>query len=310
MPQDRNDVVSEPGVRNGFGTLEEQAAVTSTKESIMKRTISLAATAAVVGAGIFAAAGGLSAASSAASNLPALTLAMNGKTITVGGTLRSGAVMVVSTVTKEAQGNPALFRVDPGASYAKAFAAVKSHGGNFDYLEPYGSLVYSTTVNDGASSSFQIPLQPGTYVAFDAVPGVPHALFTITQSPHPAPLPTPQATLRTIDFAIDGPGTVHDGELVRFENSGFLLHVIVGIAVKNAGAAAKVTNLLKAGKDGQAKRLATGIVDFEGGLSTGDMQQQAITAKPGIYVLLCFLPIQDGREESQLGMEHTIRITK
>jgi hypothetical protein len=251
-----------------------------------------------------------SAAASNAKSLPVLTLHMNGSSIKVGGTMQSGAVSVVATVSKEAQGNPVLFRLDPGASFARAFAAVKSHGGNFAYLDLYGSLVYSTTVNKGASSSWQISLRPGRYVAFDGVPGVPHAMFRVSQSAHPASLPSPQATLRTIDFAIDGPGTVHDGELVRFKNSGFLLHVIVGIKVKNAVTAAKVTKLLRAGKDRQAKHLATGIVDFEGGLSTGDMQQQAITAKPGIYVLVCFLPIQDGRQETQLGMEHTIRITK
>jgi hypothetical protein len=267
----------------------------------------------VVGAGIFAVAGGLTAAaSSAASGLPTLTLATNGRSITVGGTLQSGAVNVVSTVTKEAQGDPALIRLDPGVSFADARAAVKSHGGDFNYLDPLGALVFFTTVNKGASNSVQASLQPGNYVALDANGSHKdvHALFTVTQAAHPASLPAPKATLQSIEFGFLGPGTLHDGELVRFENSGFLVHMIIALGVKNAKTAAKVATLLKAGKDNQAGNLSTSFLTFDGGLSPGQIQQQVLTAKPGIYVLACFMNTQDGREHTQLGMERTIRIVK
>jgi hypothetical protein len=280
---------------------------------MQRRIVSLAATAVLAGAGMFAVAGGLTvAASSAASGLPTLTLAMNGKSITVGGTLQSGAVNVVSTVTKEAQGNPALIRLDPGVSLAQAAAAVKGHGGDFNYLDPYGALVFSTTVNKGASSSYQTSLEPGNYVALDLTGNgnAPDALFTVTQAASPASLPAPQATVASIEFAFRGPGTLHDGELVRFENQGFLVHMIVGIGVKNAQTAAKVTKLLLAGKDNQAGNLATSFLTFDGGLSPGQMEQQMLTAPPGIYVLACFMNTQDGREHTQLGMERTIRIVK
>jgi hypothetical protein len=283
-------------------------------ESYMKRRIvSLAATAGVVGAGIFAVAGGLTAAASAAaSGLPTLTLATNGRSITVGGTLQSGAVNVVSTVTTEAQGDPALIRLDPGVSFAEVTAAVKGHGGDFNNLDPLGALVFFTTVNKGASNSVQTSLQPGNYVALDANgshKGI-HALFTVTQAAHPASLPAPKATLQSIEFGFRGPGTLHDGELVRFENSGFLVHMIIALGVKNAKMAADVTALLKAGKDNQAGNLSTSFLTFDGGLSPGQMQQQVLTAKPGIYVLACFMNTQDGREHTQLGMERTIRIVK
>jgi len=39
-------------------------------------------------------------------------------------------------------------------------------------------------------------------------------------------------------------------------------------------------------------------------------QQETITAKPGIYVQVCFVDTQDGRSHSQLGMERIIKITK
>lgn len=276
----------------------------------MKRMVSLAATATVLG--VLVAGGLTAAASSAASGLPTLTLATNGKSITVGGTLQSGAVNIVSTVTKEAQGNPTLLRLDPGVSVATVKAAVKGHGGDFNYLDPYGALVFSTTVNKGASSSYQTSLEPGTYVALDPTGNgkAPQSLFTVTQAAHPASLPAPQATVASIEFAFRGPGTLHDGELVRFENQGFLVHMIIGIGVKNAKTAAKVTALLKAGKDNQAGNLVTSSPTFDGGLSSGQMQQEVITAKPGIYVLACFMNTQDGREHTQLGMERTIRIVK
>ena len=276
----------------------------------MKRMIPLAATATVLG--VLVAGGLTTAASSAASGLPTLTLATNGKSIAVGGTLQSGAVNIVSTVTNEAQGNPTLLRLDPGVSVATVKAAVKGHGGDFNYLDPYGALVFSTTVNKGASSSYQTSLEPGTYVALDLTGNgkAPQSLFTVTQAAHPASLPAPQATVASIEFAFRGPGTLHDGELVRFENQGFLVHMIIGIGVKNAKTAATVTALLKAGKDNQAGNLATSSVTFDGGLSSGQMQQEVITAKPGLYVLACFMNTQDGREHTQLGMERTIRIVK
>ena len=283
-----------------------------TTQCLMKRTLALVATAALLSAGLSLAVGRAAAAtSSAASNLPSLTLAMNGKSITVGGTLQSGAVNVVSTVTQETQGRPALVRLNPGVSFAQAEAAVQAHGGDFNYLDPYGSLVFSTVANRGVTSA-QTSLQAGNYVAADlsghAHP--PNALFTVTQAAGPATLPAPQATMQTIEFGFRGPRQLHDGELVRFQNDGFLVHMIAAIGAKNADTAAKLTAMLKAGKDHRAQRLATAYLVFDAGLSPGEMQQQVITAKPGIYVLACFMNTQDGREYTQLGMERTIRITK
>jgi hypothetical protein len=89
--------------------------------------------------------------------------------------------------------------------------------------------------------------------------------------------------------------------------------MIVGIGVRNAKTANKVTALLLAGKDNQAAKLATSqtaFPTFDGDLSPGQMQQEMITTPPGIYVIACFMGTQDGREHTQLGMERTIRIVK
>jgi hypothetical protein len=40
------------------------------------------------------------------------------------------------------------------------------------------------------------------------------------------------------------------------------------------------------------------------------MQQEVITAKPGVYVIACFMDTQDGREHTQLGMERMIKVVK
>lgn len=53
----------------------------------------------------------------------------------------------------------------------------------------------------------------------------------------PAALPMPQATIRSIESGFREPGTLHDGELVRLENEGFLVHMGIAFPVKNTKAA-------------------------------------------------------------------------
>ena len=49
---------------------------------------------------------------------------------------------------------------------------------------------------------------------------------------------------------------------------------------------------------------------FYGPISHGAFMQETITAKPGIYVQVCFMETQDGRDHTLLGMERIIKITK
>jgi hypothetical protein len=141
-------------------------------------------------------------------------------------------------------------------------------------------------------------------------PDPPHATFVISQAPQPRSLPRPGATISAIDFAFRGPSTLHDGELVQFQNSGFLVHPIQGIGVKNATTAQRLTALLRAANDKEASKLGISFPEFAGPLSPGGVQQELITERPGLYVLACILRTQDGREQTQLGMERTIRIIK
>jgi len=74
----------------------------------MKRFVSLiAAVAFAVGASAAAIGAGVASAKRvhAANALPTLTLALNGKSVVVGGSTVSGAVSVVTTVSGEAQGS-------------------------------------------------------------------------------------------------------------------------------------------------------------------------------------------------------------
>jgi hypothetical protein len=141
---------------------------------------------------------------SASSGLPTLTLGLNGKTVTVGGSTVSGPVNVVTTVT-----------------------------GDLNYLDPYGLVVFNASANKG-TSSVQALLQPGNYLALDTQGNgnPPHTAFTVTQSASPAALPTPGATIKTIEFGFRGPTTLHEGELLRAENDGFLVHMDVFGQVK------------------------------------------------------------------------------
>jgi hypothetical protein len=69
-----------------------------------------------------------------------------------------------------------------------------------------------------------------------------------------------------------------------------------------------VVKLLRAGKDKQAQKLATGFANFMGPASPGAVQQETLTTKKGTYVLACFMDTQDGREHTRLGMERIVRI--
>jgi hypothetical protein len=274
----------------------------------VKRFTSIAAVGAVAVC-VVALAGGVTAATGA-STLPTITLALQGaKAITVSGTPTSGAVNVVSTFTGKGQGQVALVRVNPATSPGQGFQAVQKAHGDLNALTPLGDAV---VFDAGAPSTAQTVLTPGTYVALNITgngkPAI--AQFTVAQSAAPAALPKPGATIRAIEFNFRGPTTLHSGELVRFENDGFLVHMIAGNGVKNRAVAAALTAALRAGKNKLARRLVSGFADFAGPLSPGGMQQEVIQAKPGFYVIACFMDTQDHRQHTQLGMMRTIRIVK
>lgn len=265
----------------------------------------------VAGAKALALVGAVASASSqsAASGLPTIRLALNGsKSITVSGSTVSGAVNVASTFAGKGQGNVALVRLNPGASIQAAGGAVQRHGGDINYLAPYGALIFDAS----APGSAQTTLTPGNYVALNlSGHGQPaFGPFTVTQSNAPAALPKPGATIRAIEFNFRGASVLRSGEMVRFENDGFLAHMIVGIRVKNRAVAAAETAALRAGKNKLSRRLAMGFANFAGPMSPGGLQQEVIDAKPGIYVLACFMDTQDKRVHVRLGMERTIRIVK
>ncbi len=252
--------------------------------------------------------------SAASPGLPTLTLALNGRSVTVGGQLQSGAVNVVSTVSA-VHTEPVLIRLNAGipfSAFAQAGAAISAHRGDLNYLDPYGSIVFDVSADKGTNTT-QTTLQPGNYLAVDlssSSPDPPHAAFVVGQAPHPVSLPKPGATVTAIDFGFRGPGKLHDGELVRFQNSGFLVHQIQGIGVKNTNAAKQLTILLRTAKDKQAPKLGTSFPEFSGPLSQGGVQQERIAEPPGTYVLACIMRTQDGREQTQLGMERTIQIVR
>ncbi|HEY1594059.1 MAG TPA: hypothetical protein VGF74_01585 [Thermoleophilaceae bacterium] len=281
-----------------------------------KRIAVIVAGVAVAGAAFPALTGGVAGAGSqASSSMPTLSLTLDGRSLTVSGALQSGAVNVVTNVTGSRHTEPILFRLNPGvpaSAFAQAGAAVAAHKGDLNYLAPYGSIVFDIAPGTGTSSA-QTILQPGNYIAIDlAAAGAtpPHAAFTVTQAAQPATLPKPGATITAIDFAFHGARRLHDGELVRFQNSGFVMHQIQGIGVRNPAAAKRLTALLLAGDDRQAPKLGTSFPEFAGPLSPGSYQQERIIEKPGTYVLACIMRTQDGREHTRLGMERTIRIVR
>ena len=249
---------------------------------------------------------------SPAASLPVITVTMNGKSIAVSGALQSGGVQVVSKVTGEQDGGPTFVRLDPGVTLAELFKHFKQISQDQNNLDGLGAIVMSADAPKG-TSSVQVNLAPGQYVALDVgqqsgkPPLVP---FTVAKATSPAKLPAPAATVSSIEFAFRGPSVLRDGQLVRFGNHGFLIHMIVAARASSLASARKLAALLKAGKDRQAQHLADGFATFNGGISRGAYQQLVLHSKPGYWVLACFMDTQDHREHTRLGMERVIKIVK
>ena len=158
---------------------------------------------------------------------------------------------------------------------------------------------------------------PGNYVALDFGPNQnsnssappPYANFTVAQATTPAALPQADATISTIEFGFKGATTLKNGSVVRTTNHGYLVHMAVAVGVKNTAQAKKVMALLRAGKDNQAQKLASeAFISLAGVFSPGGVVQQTLHAKPGVYVLACFMDTQDNREHTQLGMLRMIKV--
>jgi len=255
--------------------------------------------------------------SAPAAPLPTVSIALTPTAITVGGALQSGAVNVVSTAVGGKEPSPALLLLKPGVSPAEFYALLDANKVAMDpnLVSRYGSIVFDGFAAPGESSEAQTLLAPGQYVAIDAEAEKsvtwPRTSFTVTAAAAPATLPAPQAIERSIDFAFRGPSTLHDGELVRFENDGYVAHMNVAFPTSSRANAEKAAKALLAGKEKSIEKLIIGEpARFAGPLSTGAFQQETITAKPGWYVQVCFMETQDGRDHTRLGMERVIKITK
>ena len=251
-----------------------------------------------------------------APSLPTITIAMDPTSITVGGTLESGAVDILSTVTGKSVGVPTLIRLNPGMTAAQALDIMAAHLAtwNANDVSLVGAAVFDVWVAGGMTSDVQTVLRPGDYLAIDSAGYDPTKFtttaFTIVPAVAPAALPAAQATIRAIDFGFRGATTLHNGQLVRVKNSGYVAHEIGALGFMNATTAKRAMVLLRAGKESKAESLANGVVIFTFPVDHGVVQQSVLKAKPGIYVLVCAEPTQDGRLYEQLGMVRMIHITK
>jgi len=256
-------------------------------------------------------------AAQAASTLPTLTATVSPTTITVSGALQAGAVNVASTATAGNEPAVLLFALKPGVSLDEFYAFINTGKLIRDpnSLAKYGSVVFDNEAGKGKPTEAQTILQPGQYVAFNAEGEKPakwpRTTFAVAATPSPAALPAAQATEKTIDFGFRGPSVLKVGELVRFENEGYLVHMNLALSVKSKKAAKLVVKGLATGNEKGLQKLSAGPpANFFDPVSSGAVQQEVITAKPGWYVQVCFMPTQDGRPHTLLGMERIIKIVK
>ena len=246
-------------------------------------------------------------------SLPTLDVALTGKTgVSVSeSTVPSGAVNVATTFSGKGQGSFGILRLNDGVSLQQAFHAVQSQHGDLDALTPYGALI----VDADAPETVQTVLKPSdNYYALNTTgngaPAV--APFKVHKNGSPAPLPKPSSTQKAIEFGFRGSRKLHQGEIVRARNKGYLVHMNVMIGAKGKKAAHKIASGLRKGEpDKKLHRYSNGrSVDLMDPVSPGAVQQSKLHAKPGYYVEACFMDTEDGREHTQLGMERVVRVVK
>jgi hypothetical protein len=249
--------------------------------------------------------------------LPTVSVTATPSSVTVAGALQSGGVNVVTSDTGVKEGAVIFVLLKPGVTPAEVVSFVGSGKGGKDpnNASKFGSIVFDAEAEPGVKSEAQTTLAAGQYVvllkAGEKGPPKANTTFTVTASKAPVALPTPAATIRSIEFAFRGPSVLHDGELVRFENEGWVVHMDFAFPVKSKKAAKNAVADLLAGREKQVEKLISGApVGFAGPLSTGAYEQETITAKPGWYVQVCFMDTQDGRPHTRLGMERIIQIVK
>ncbi len=283
----------------------------------MKRVVTTLAVGTLIAAGVFlTAVGGAPIAAGAPTELPQVTIAMDGSSITVGGTLQSGAVDIVMNVTNESSGEALLVRLNPGVTPDELYQFLASPAaGDPNNVGDLGAIAFDGgSVAQDSSSDVDTTLEAAEYAALDENGNdpstFPHTAFTVAQASQPATLPTPDATVKAIDFGFRGARSIGRGQIVRFENDGWVVHMIAALRVKNGSDARELVAALRTGDDRTARHLVTGFVSFLAPVSHGTVEQFAVHAKPGIYVLACFMDTQDGREHTLLGMERVFHVTR
>jgi hypothetical protein len=261
--------------------------------------------------------GMIAAGTAQAATLPTVTATVTASTIAVSGALQSGAVNVASTATGGKEPSVVLVELKPGVSVNEIYAVLDSNTASKDpnTVSKYGAIVFDNEAGKGTPTEAQTVLAAGQYVALNAEGEKsskwPRTNFAVAASPAPVAIPAAQATEKTIDYGFRGPSVLHVGELVRFENEGYVVHMDFGFPASSKKAALKVLKGLATGREkGLEKLLAGPPVSFAGPLSSLAFQQEVITAKPGFYVQACFMPTQDGRPHTVLGMERVIKVVK
>jgi hypothetical protein len=274
-------------------------------------------TSAIAGACLAVAIGTIAGGTAQAATLPTVTATVTTSTIAVSGALQSGAVNVSSTATSGKEPTVVLIELKPGVSPNEIYALLESNKASKDpnVVSKYGAIVFDAEAGKGTATEVQTVLGAGQYVALNAEGEKsskwPHTNFAVAASPAPAAIPAAQATEKTIDYGFRGPTVLHVGELVRFENEGNVVHMDLGFPTKSKKAALKVFKGLATGNEKGLEKLVAGPpANFAGPLSSAAFQQEVITAKPGFYVQACFMPTQDGRPHTLLGMERVIKVVK
>jgi hypothetical protein len=239
--------------------------------------------------------GGAAAVAVAQEAPPTVTVALGKTAVTVTGAdaLKAGPTRFEFSVADGKEQFGVLFAFAPDTTVEEFEKALPKGPGAVLQL---GSIEASASLAGRSDKrALTATLKPGvTYAAVQATADNgskwKHSLFTVGQETSTAVAPTPDATVRFVDYGFRGSKTLPRNGVVRFENDGKSPHFAVAFPLRKGADPKAAVRAMKKNQEKRFMRMAGGEPTEPQGLITGGAVNDVEVkfAKKGTYVLACF----------------------
>jgi hypothetical protein len=240
--------------------------------------------------------GGVAAVAAAQEAPPTVTVALGKTAVTVTGAdaLKAGPTRFEFSVADGREQYGELLALKPGKTLEDLDKALPK--GPAAVLQ-LGSLEAGVTLMSKSDKrALTATLEPGvTYAVAQVTAENPrkwvYSAFTVGQETSTAVGPTPDATVRMVDYGFRGSKTLPRDGIVRFENRGNAPHFVVAFPLRKGADAKAAVRAIKRNQERRFERTMSGgpPSEPEGLVTRGAVNDVEVRfAKRGTYVLACF----------------------